>query len=49
MAPVRGGLARLAALTLIAGSLLFFISAPTPVVSRYFRTGDTAAEAEGTL
>jgi hypothetical protein len=40
MAPVRGGLVRLAALTLIAGSLLFFISAATPVVSRYFRTGD---------
>jgi hypothetical protein len=40
MAPVRGGLVRLAAVTLIAGSLLFFISAETPVVSRYFRTGD---------
>jgi hypothetical protein len=40
MAPVRGGLVRLAAVTLIAGSLLFFISAATPVVSRYFRTGD---------
>jgi hypothetical protein len=31
---------RLAGVTLIAGSLLFFIGATMPVASRYFRTND---------
>jgi hypothetical protein len=40
MAPVRGGLTRLAAVMLIAGSLLFFVAAATPVVSDFVTAND---------